>query len=399
MSLSARSNLFGDHYYTNDYETYHSYEWSDDHIKHESTGSVNMQTHHCQRSGGGSNPKTLIPGTSTLWRYPRAYSRGIFDVHHTPGEWTKPFSGGLSTTEFWRQYDTSDVFNLGPVPNAFWWGTYPGVNWSNELESMAIANALQSMKDQKVGLGEDLLTAKQTYSMLADSGMLLLRAALALKRGNIGQVWSLLKDGRSAVKQGANYYLQYKYGWKPLMSDIHGLTSLLKEQLKPALILKSYGKSGKEGLWWPSGWDYSNEGSGTRQAKCTLYAMPDGTYSRLGDRLGLSNPLSLAWEIVPFSFVVDWFIPVGSTLDGFLAPAGLTFISGSCTQQVTCENVTTRQPPSGLFGSPMVTKVKAFGVERKAYGDWPRPGFYTTNPFSSNHGLSAFALILQKLFR
>jgi hypothetical protein len=28
--------------------------------------------------------------------------------------------------------------------------------------------------------------------------------------------------------------------------------------------------------------------------------------------LGLVNPLEIAWEVVPYSFVVDWFLPVGS---------------------------------------------------------------------------------------
>jgi hypothetical protein len=31
--------------------------------------------------------------------------------------------------------------------------------------------------------------------------------------------------------------------------------------------------------------------------------------------LGLLDPLSVAWEILPWSFVVDWFYPVGTFLD------------------------------------------------------------------------------------
>jgi uncharacterized protein YlaN (UPF0358 family) len=31
--------------------------------------------------------------------------------------------------------------------------------------------------------------------------------------------------------------------------------------------------------------------------------------------LGLTDPLSVAWEIIPFSFVIDWFYPIGTFLD------------------------------------------------------------------------------------
>jgi hypothetical protein len=32
-------------------------------------------------------------------------------------------------------------------------------------------------------------------------------------------------------------------------------------------------------------------------------------------QLGLLDPLSVAWELLPWSFVADWFIPIGSYLD------------------------------------------------------------------------------------
>jgi len=31
--------------------------------------------------------------------------------------------------------------------------------------------------------------------------------------------------------------------------------------------------------------------------------------------LGLTDPLSVLWEITPYSFVVDWFIPIGTYLE------------------------------------------------------------------------------------
>ena len=46
----------------------------------------------------------------------------------------------------------------------------------------------------------------------------------------------------------------------------------------------------------------------------------------LANRLGLVNPLSVAWELVPFSFVVDWFSGVGNVLDGYTDLLGLSVV-------------------------------------------------------------------------
>jgi hypothetical protein len=43
---------------------------------------------------------------------------------------------------------------------------------------------------------------------------------------------------------------------------------------------------------------------------------------------GFTNPLNLGWEILPFSFVVDWFLPVGNYLETLSAWDGLTFSGG-----------------------------------------------------------------------
>jgi hypothetical protein len=50
--------------------------------------------------------------------------------------------------------------------------------------------------------------------------------------------------------------------------------------------------------------------------------------------LGLTNPLNVAWELVPFSFVVDWFIPIGDFFNGLIPPQGISNVSGSLTTKL-----------------------------------------------------------------
>jgi hypothetical protein len=48
---------------------------------------------------------------------------------------------------------------------------------------------------------------------------------------------------------------------------------------------------------------------------------------------GISNPALVAWELVPFSFVADWFVPVGDWLKQLDALLGLT-VEGTCTSEL-----------------------------------------------------------------
>lgn len=44
--------------------------------------------------------------------------------------------------------------------------------------------------------------------------------------------------------------------------------------------------------------------------------------------LGLLNPALLWWELLPYSFVVDWFLPVGDVLTSLTAGIGMDGVVG-----------------------------------------------------------------------
>lgn len=46
-------------------------------------------------------------------------------------------------------------------------------------------------------------------------------------------------------------------------------------------------------------------------------------------RFGLVNPLEVAWELLPFSFVADWFLPIGGYLNAMDAPFRFDHRGGS----------------------------------------------------------------------
>jgi hypothetical protein len=57
------------------------------------------------------------------------------------------------------------------------------------------------------------------------------------------------------------------------------------------------------------------------------YTMPSPLIAFLATT-GFTNPINLGWELIPFSFVLDWFLPVGQYLEALSAWDGLDFKQG-----------------------------------------------------------------------
>jgi len=67
---------------------------------------------------------------------------------------------------------------------------------------------------------------------------------------------------------------------------------------------------------------------------------------------GLDNPLAIAWEVVPFSFVVDWFLPINRYLKNISALNGLELIHATVFKRsVSSYSLRTYQTHSGGFST------------------------------------------------
>ena len=115
---------------------------------------------------------------------------------------------------------------------------------------------------------------------------------------------------------------------------------------------------------------------------------------------GLLNPLSVAWELVPYSFVADWFLPVGSYLNNLDYDLGLRFLKGWITTKTlvsghveslggTHSSGATTQTWSGGYISCEVS-----GITRQGMGSFPAvPYPRWKDPISLSHALNAIALL------
>lgn len=182
----------------------------------------------------------------------------------------------------------------------------------------------------------DLIEAKQSAKMIIRRTTELLQLARAVKRLDVGAATRVLKralssSGKSGHKRAltktrkavvtakspAGMWLELHFGWAPLVGDLVSGMDLLQADFKPR---KLKGRSKKEfpvhdGVQYPASESSNGHDNGfisvdaKRTVKCVVGAdvRIDNPNLLLAQRLGFVNPLTTINELVPFSFVVDWF--------------------------------------------------------------------------------------------
>ena len=145
------------------------------------------------------------------------------------------------------------------------------------------------------------------------------------------------KLGRKSARELAGSHLAYEFGLAPLISDFASMFAIREKvanrirQLEarngrstrlvkrvPASVLRvpiSSTFSSYPGHTIMEKGEWIGTISGAVQATVNSFFVNDNSAQckLWSSALGLSTPLQNIWELVPFSFVIDWFIPIGNT--------------------------------------------------------------------------------------
>lgn len=211
------------------------------------------------------------------------------------------------------------------------------------------------------------------------------------------------RSKRSPSTAASSAWLEYQYALMPLIYDVYGALEVLKEGLRQDNFLFSVQRT-ITGNVDPGAFLTSSAGpfmvTGEVQESCRVvyWGRIRMTLASALAELGLNNPWLIAWELVPFSFVVDWVLPLGKILSSFTAPVGVTFVDGYQTELIsgTIHGVL-HSSGSGyrISGKLPEATVKILGMQRDIYLTWPYVEPYIKSPFSHTHVTSALALLKQ----
>lgn len=285
----------------------------------------------------------------------------------------------------------------------------------------ALVAARNRLKAKKVDLGVAYAERKATARMLGDTTRRLARSVRELRGGNFrnaARALGIIGDpGKPRGSNWTNHWLQLQYGWKPLLSDVYGSADALakRERSDWRVTVKASRRDTSE-------WLKERRALGTthpiknfdacrlevrrqRGVFVRLDAIPENDLTMSLVSLGVTNPLLVAWELVPYSFVVDWFLPIGNWLDSLDALLGY----GPAWSSITTRNEAwwtdtglsrTDFTYGGYVKNNWLGTKRVLEVTRTASSSVPLPAFPSfKDPRSLGHMANGLSLLAQAFAR
>lgn len=391
-------------------------------------------------------PTWETSGFTTVAEYYRTYA-GV----RTPGYWTKVKAGrglpinGFTTRQRTLVYDT--IIRHKEFPNYAGSGTTAYEDYIDIVTrwysvpafissflagggSRALSNLRDKMGADTANLAQDIGEIGETIRMAEKTFRRIHNANHALRTGRYGDAISALWTGndrvmrdrkdiklvtkgwrtvKSQAKALADNWLELQYGWKPLLADLHDSIEKVSRFAQQSGDIPIYQAKARSKTKSTSTWTATSAYSPTgQQVKGTILVDQTDVYGvrwKVADahkaflaQTGFTNPINLIWELLPYSFVVDWALPIGPWLESFTAFQGLEFLDGFYTQFAK-ENTTL---PVNVTGETSNQKWLEYGLffrtavmlQRTKLSAWPLPELpHVKSPWSVGHALNAAALM------
>lgn len=158
----------------------------------------------------------------------------------------------------------------------------------------------------------------------------------------------LRQKHKNVTDDFSSLWLEYRYAIRPLIVDIQNALKVLDTVIK-SRRLTARGREYAIGKWDESiearqqlsvftavaSVSVHTEESIKARAGC-LYAVEESVAS-LATILGIDQPIESLYELIPFSFILDWFFSIGDLLQSWFKSSGLDIL----TSWVTCEIIRT----------------------------------------------------------
>jgi hypothetical protein len=260
------------------------------------------------------------PRPSPLWDHPTSLGPNYTKERHNPrvksaDPWyTKKCNDG-KTYPGW--YMKREVDDLDGYPSSI---KFP--SWQYRLAN--------KIADVRVNLSSDIAEIKSTASMVADLAIGIRRTILELARPKIRKIRRRRKATARAnarvisdiVRNVGGGYLVVNFGYAPTIGQVCAVIDKTRAitkvpRLRRVTLHASRNGTFDDTLTSADGRTYTFKGEydvNVRPVAYVEYILDDAE-----NGLTAGNILSAGWELVTFSFVIDWIIPIGSWLSSLTA--------------------------------------------------------------------------------
>lgn len=287
-------------------------------------------------------------------------------------------------------------------------------NLTQALDAKCVSKLRSKVRKGDLHLGNIVAERLQTASLL---------------RSTLDRLVSFLKRKGSIFREFIHYvkhprligsdFLAFQFGVRPLISDVHAAAEAMAEAFETVgegsrITFRTNSNESYTFDVVIDGLAYNVEGL-VEISYVARYSV-DTAVARWLSRLGLINPAEIAWEVMPWSFVIDWLLPVQQWLEGSTSEVGLSFHSGT-KKVLHRQRWRSINSSPGSIGVPLqVASIGGVGTfmvgleasdfvfeskERTVLSSAPSipDKIIAKDPFSSTHVAEAIALIMQRLPR
>lgn len=345
--------------------------------------------------------------------------------YRAPHPYTLTLTGWQSSPTFYVSYQTC----YGPWPNftpyqtvatrlagtskalGSPWQSYTQ-NWTNNDDIALIGKLRTAIAGSEFNASVFLGEGHKALKMITSTATRLFTSYKRLRKGDLtGSMRELgllgnttpdkIRSGaalRGNAKSHANLWLEMQYGWKPLLADMKSGAEFLSHHLTVPAAKKYVVRSRVKGDFVRSTNPSFGVITSDIQTRSQIIAYVEETNVAL--LAGLPDPLGLAWELLPFSFIADWAFPIGA----YLSARGLqnavtgTYITTKTSRAfLGCNDYNAHDPMQSLGGYTYkvndLTQVRTVSDSLSI----PSPNF---KPFGKvatwQHAANSIALLVQQ---
>lgn len=247
------------------------------------------------------------------------------------------------------------------------------------------------IRDLQVNLGESIAEYRKTASMFEGFAKASVKA-FHYYRSVKGRKWINSKYLTPCSIPAA--HLAGTYGVRPLANDLFDTFMELQDRMKRPMHrrITLLVKEKFEETITTGSFRYHVKGELSRRPIFYVELEPEHYGFTLGD------PRALAWELIPFSLVVDMVLPIGDYLLAIDAVKGITVNAGTVTEKVKYYH--TLEEPGALATGYMYEDKPYMRYDshvRTLYGTIPQPPLPKWNPSKSWHQIANGVALLTQL--
>lgn len=270
---------------------------------------------------------------------------------------------------------------------------------------------LKTKTGPAAGWAENFAQWNKTRQLAVESAVRLADVVTSLRKGRFDRVAQELglqraPRGVSRRKHVSQNFLAYEYGVKPLMSDIQDSLQTLTGD-PPSFPIRARSREnfvGRTSSLVNSGGFYSRSVetySGVLEIRLQARLRLTNPDLFLATKLGLLD-FALPWKLIPFSFVVDWFVNVEDVISSLSDWYGCTLehpvTTEFCSGEQSSFSYTSQTYPSGQSeGSTTSVKQSSVRLIRSPGISSPTLQVKPFKGFSLERGAQAIALVLSVL--